>query len=133
MLAWYHFTTIFIAPRKIPSLRKTTSDGKRRDFDLDIAVIALPHISNFADFDPLEGEPGSAAVCRSRRDGASPGSILLPGSKYTIDDLYYLRKTSLEQAILRAVSTGIIIGICGGYQMLALPSTIRSTSNQPTS
>ena len=87
---------------------------------LDIAVIQLPHISNFDDFDPLAREPGvGLRYVASAADLDRPDLIILPGSKTTIPDLIWLDRQGLAQAIIERHRAGAaIIGICGGYQML---------------
>ena len=86
-----------------------------------IAVPILPHIANFDDLDPLEAEPAVELV-RVRPGAALPGDaalIILPGSKATIADLAALRQAGFDidiQAHLRR--GGVVIGLCGGYQML---------------
>lgn len=87
---------------------------------LDVAVIRLPRISNFTDFDPLEEEPDVRLryVHRGERLG-DPDLIIIPGSKNTIEDLLYLRRSGLEAEIVAAARRGVpVIGICGGFQML---------------
>ena len=87
---------------------------------LDIAVIQLPHISNFDDFDPLAREPGvGLRYVSAAADLGRPDLIILPGSKTTIPDLIWLEQQGLAAAILDRHQAGAaIIGICGGYQML---------------
>jgi adenosylcobyric acid synthase len=87
---------------------------------VDIAVIALPRISNFDDFDAVAGEPGvrlryvSSALALGR-----PDAVILPGSKSTIADLAWLRSQSLVEPIRQLAGEGkAVVGICGGYQML---------------
>ena len=83
-----------------------------------IAVIRLPRISNFTDFELLEQH---AAV-----DYVLPGAplggydcIILPGTKNTVEDLEDLQKSKMDKQILDVRARGIpVIGICGGYQML---------------
>ena len=87
---------------------------------LDVAVIRLPHISNFTDFPPLEEHP---AIGVRYIDGAEklgrPDLVILPGTKSTVSDLLWLRQSGLEAAILALASKEVpIFGICGGYQML---------------
>ncbi|MBN2232837.1 MAG: cobyric acid synthase [Deltaproteobacteria bacterium] len=87
---------------------------------LVIGVVKLPHISNFTDFDPLLHEPGV------RLDYLLPGDepdgcdvLVIPGSKNTIDDLCRLRTCGWDNRLKRfAAAGGMVIGICGGYQML---------------
>ncbi len=87
---------------------------------LDIAVVQLPHISNFDDFDPLAREPGvSLRYVAAAADLGQPDLIILPGSKTTIPDLAWLNGQGLESAIRQRHQSGAaIVGICGGYQML---------------
>jgi len=93
-------------------------DKKTKNMAVRIAVIRLPKISNFTDFELLEEH---AAV-----DYVSPGTslegydcIIIPGTKNTIDDLADLVKTGADRNIHSARKKGIpVIGICGGYQML---------------
>ncbi len=88
---------------------------------LDLAVIRLPHISNFTDFNALERHLGVELryVERVSQLG-NPDLILLPGTKNTISDLIWLRESGFEPAILRKTEFDHVpvIGICGGYQML---------------
>ncbi|MCX7912371.1 MAG: cobyric acid synthase [Dehalococcoidales bacterium] len=87
--------------------------------DLDIAVIRLPHISNYDDFDPLE-EAGCTLRFVSRPgELGNPHLIILPGTKSTVADLNQLRRSGLAGAIVAQVHSGTpVMGICGGYQML---------------
>ena len=87
---------------------------------LDIAVIRLPRISNFTDFSPFERyENVSVRYVEKVSDLHNPDMILLPGTKSTISDLKWLRQSGLEAAIYKAAAAGtLIMGICGGYQML---------------
>ncbi len=93
---------------------------------VDIALIDLPTISNFTDFDALKGEPDlRLRVVRRLDDLGQPDAILLPGSRNTVADLQYLRDTGLaarllELASLEPATTGgcEIVGICAGFQML---------------
>lgn len=94
--------------------RKTIGQG------IDIAVVRLPRISNFTDFQALTLEPSVSVryVTKSSELG-NPDVICLPGTKNTIKDLKWLRESGLEAAIMRLSLSGtILFGICGGYQML---------------
>lgn len=89
---------------------------------IDIVVIRLPHISNFTDFSPFERyENVSVRYISSVADLSQPDIIFLPGTKSTISDLQWLRESGLEAAIKKEADAGtLIIGICGGYQMLGI-------------
>ncbi len=87
---------------------------------LHIAVIRLPHTSNFDDFDPLRQEPDVALrfVDRVEQMG-TPDLIILPGTKTTIADLAFLRQRGLAARIVELARALVpVIGICGGYQMM---------------
>jgi adenosylcobyric acid synthase len=86
----------------------------------EVAVIRLPHIANFDDFDPLQAEPGVAVrYVSSARDLGAPHAIILPGTKSTVADLAWLRATGLDETIRTFASRGGAVGgVCGGYQML---------------
>jgi adenosylcobyric acid synthase len=87
---------------------------------IDIAVIRLPHISNFDDFDPLDKENGIRVRYVNSIDNLNhPDLIILPGSKTTVSDLGWLNNSGLAPRITELYQRGaFIIGICGGYQML---------------
>ena len=95
--------------------------GKKEQTGLaDIAVIRFPRISNFTDFAPLEcREELSLRYVSNAADFGNPDGVILPGTKSTIADLIWMRQNGLEGQILRhAAKGGLVIGICGGYQML---------------
>lgn len=85
-----------------------------------IAVIQLPHISNFTDFDPLFLDTGvHAYFCRSPEELGHAHAIILPGTKNTIDDLLWLRESGFDSVLARKRAEGaLLFGVCGGYQML---------------
>ena len=87
---------------------------------LDVAVVQVPHISNFDDFDPLSREDAVSLRYVNSADGLGrPDLIVLPGSKTTIPDLAWMDRQGLVSAIRRLHQEGTaVIGICGGYQML---------------
>lgn len=87
---------------------------------VDIAVIRLPRISNFTDFNPFECvEEVALHYVSTPAELGNPDIIMLPGTKNTMEDLLWLRQTGLEAAIKQHAARGkMIIGVCGGYQML---------------
>lgn len=86
---------------------------------IDIAVIRLPHISNFTDFGALDMmEEVSLRYVTKKSELGNPDVIFLPGTKNTMYDLRWLRESGLEAAIWRLKEKCRIIGICGGFQML---------------
>lgn len=101
------------------SLSERLGGGKKIGL-LDIAVIRLPRLSNFTDFNPLERMEEVALRYVSRpKELGNPDLIILPGTKNTMDDLRWLRESGMETLILKyANGGGALIGICGGYQML---------------
>ena len=86
---------------------------------LDLAVIRVPHISNFTDFDVFERYEGVALrYVDSAGALGHPDAILLPGSKNTMGDLLWMRGNGLEAAVLKRAADTVVFGICGGFQML---------------
>lgn len=85
-----------------------------------VAVISLPCISNFTDFDPLGRVEGlSLAFIQRPRDLAGFSALILPGSKNTRSDLGWIFKTGWAEKISAyAKAGGKILGVCGGFQML---------------
>ncbi|MFH1169384.1 MAG: cobyric acid synthase [Chloroflexota bacterium] len=87
--------------------------------DLDIAVIRLPHISNYDDFDPLEADGCRVRYVSRPDEMGRPHLIILPGTKSTMSDLEHLRRSGLAEAVLQQAAAGTpVTGICGGFQML---------------
>jgi len=88
----------------------------------NIAVIQFPHLANFTDFMWLERtEPLHVFYTTDTAELAHASMIILPGSKNTIADLLFLRDLHLDEALIQAEAAGVIvIGICGGYQMMGL-------------
>ncbi|MEO6165759.1 MAG: cobyric acid synthase, partial [Candidatus Binatia bacterium] len=106
VVPFYH--DIHIAEEDSVALEKRYAMKNRRDFDLDIAVIALPHIANFDDFDPFEREPRvRLRYVEAGDEMGQPDLIVLPGTKSTVADLAYLRRSGREREIINAVATGI--------------------------
>lgn len=86
---------------------------------LRIAVIALPSFSNFTDFDALTHEPAvDLRLCRTPAELAHADVVILPGSKQTASDLMWLRAYALDKTIQAHAAHSLVVGICGGMQML---------------
>ena len=86
---------------------------------LDVAIIRLPHISNFTDFDPLKQISGiSVRFVTSVLDLESADLIILPGSKNTLFDLRFLNEKGFAEKLNQLSGRTWILGICGGFQML---------------
>ena len=93
-------------------------NGNQQAGLIDIAVIALPKLSNFTDFDVFSQYNGvSVRYVRKCTELKQPDLIFLPGTKNTISDMKWLRESGMETAILKLNQTPIF-GICGGYQMM---------------
>ena len=88
---------------------------------LRVAVVKLPRISNATDIDPLVAEPGVAVRFVTRPEELSDADlVILPGSRSTVADLRWLRERGLAEAVARrAADDRPVLGICGGFQMLA--------------
>ena len=87
---------------------------------LKTAIVRLPHISNFTDFNLLGNEADVSVSYITRASEVKDADIIiLPGTKNTIEDLNWLKQQGIADEIVRhARNGGMVIGICGGYQML---------------
>lgn len=87
---------------------------------VNVAVVRLPHISNFTDFNVLERHPEvNLYYASAPEDIPQADIVILPGSKNTLADLSDLRRRGIAKSILEARENGkTVIGICGGYQMM---------------
>jgi adenosylcobyric acid synthase len=102
---------------------------KPSESQIDIVVIRLPRISNFTDFDILKREKD---ICVRFVDNeqfiGKPDLIIIPGSKNTIGDLTFIKENGIADTIKNHAENGtMVIGICGGYQMLG--KEIRDSGN----
>ena len=90
------------------------------DVVVDVAVVRVPRISNFDDFEPLADEPGvQVRFVRTPAQLAGADFIVLPGTKTTIADLAWLHASGMAAAVRAAAAQGRpVLGVCGGFQML---------------
>ncbi len=116
---------IGVAEEDSVALSKSTSADRSDPIagaagEIDIAVVQLPHIANFDDFDPLAAERG--VRLRYVRDAAelgAPSVVILPGSKATLSDLAWLEAKGLAEAIVTLARRRVpVVGICGGFQIM---------------
>ncbi len=102
----------------IPSEDSVSLGDKKANLSnkVDIAVIKLPRISNFTDFEPLERFAQVRYVGLGEPLG-NPDAVIIPGTKNTVSDLREMKDRGMDRQILSLRDTPIL-GICGGYQML---------------
>ncbi|MBR4322619.1 cobyric acid synthase [Treponema sp.] len=101
------------------NLQKQAKFHDKKD-EIQLAVVRLPHISNFTDFIPLQNLPSvNLYYVSSAGEVGSPDCIILPGTKNTLGDLDWLKESGLAEVIQNEAKKGTpIVGICGGFQML---------------
>jgi adenosylcobyric acid synthase len=117
-----YFTNLGLPEEDSVTFKSGLFDSTAFDEDfVEIAVIDLPHISNFTDFDAFRIEPDvRLRIVRTVEELNRPDAIVLPGSKNVIGDLEHLKKQGLDARIRQLVSsTGVeLVGLCGGFQMI---------------
>ncbi len=91
-----------------------------REASLTVAVVRFPRTSNATDVDALAGEPGvDVHVSTDPWLCADADLLVLPGSRATVSDLYWLQQRGLADVVRERAARGRpVLGICGGYQML---------------
>jgi cobyric acid synthase CobQ len=87
---------------------------------VDLALIDLPHISNFTDFEPFIAEPDvNIRLVRTAAELGTPSAILLPGSKNVMADSDFLHQSGLAEKITQCAADKVsVVGVCGGFQLL---------------
>ncbi|WP_449240579.1 cobyric acid synthase [Desulfoscipio gibsoniae] len=115
-----YFNNLYIQDEDSVVMEKKNYRAADNSGKVEIAVLRLPRISNFTDFDPLESEADVHLRYVGRDDIlGQPDLVIIPGSKNTIEDLLYLKQSGLAGAIVRLARRGVpVIGVCGGFQML---------------
>ncbi len=101
---------------------------------LRAAVVRLPHISNFDDFDPLRRAAVEVNFISDASGADGAHIVIIPGTKSTIADLRWMKARHLARAVTDAADRGAaVIGICGGYQMLceSLSDPLGADSGSP--
>ncbi|MCR4821493.1 MAG: cobyric acid synthase, partial [Treponema sp.] len=93
---------------------------REKNDEIQLAILRLPHISNFTDFLPLQNFPSvNAYYVQSAEDFGNPDGIIIPGTKNTLYDLAWLKENGLASLIQKEGEKGTpIAGICGGFQIL---------------
>jgi adenosylcobyric acid synthase len=88
---------------------------------LRVAVVRLPRLSNVTDVDALANEPGVAVrLATTPADLDDADLVIVPGTRATVSDLAWLRRSGIAAALAERAAAGrLVLGICGGYQMLA--------------
>ena len=128
-----YFTNIDVDDEDSVSLdrknKKQEARGKKQEDLIDVVIIRLPRISNFTDFDILIKEKSlNVRFVEDARSIGNPDLIILPGTKNTIGDLESIKENGIADAVIKVAKNGtMVIGICGGYQMLG--SVIRDPEN----
>src|SRR5215213_746171 len=91
------------------------------DHSLRVAVVRLPRMSNITDVDALAAEPGVEVVVTTNTAVIATADLaIVPGTRSTVHDLGWLRQRGLDTALAsRAHRRAPVLGLCGGYQMLA--------------
>ena len=131
-----YFSDIRLDGEDSVALDKKASHPLREDENADgrmnVAVVRLPHLANYTDFDSLEHDARVHLYYSSTPDDILQADvIILPGSKSTFSDLQALRDNGCADAIVEARRRGkTVVGVCGGYQMMGMvicdPSRVES-------
>lgn len=118
VLPWY--TDFNIEAEDSVVIEKCGKVSSKKTNAPSIAVIRIPHISNFTDFDPIAGLKDLDLYFIEKAENLFPFSaVIIPGSKNTRFDLDWLNKAGWSEKLIKyAGQGGHILGICGGYQMM---------------
>ena len=114
-----YLTDVYVPEEDSPRMARV-SDQDLHGGTIDIAILALPHMANFDEFDPLARRDGvRLRYVRQESELGRPDLVIIPGSKTTVDDLTALRQSGLEERVRRHLEDERpLIGVCGGLQML---------------
>jgi adenosylcobyric acid synthase len=102
----------------VPGVRLDAEDGVSLEdgggCSGTVAIVRLPHVSNFNEFDPIAGAVWLGAPDRTLYD-----TVIVPGTKNTVGDLHWMRAVGFDTWIRRQHAAGAqVIGVCGGFQIL---------------
>ena len=114
-----YLTDVYVPEEDSPRAARVSDPAAERGI-VDVAVIALPHIANFDEFDPLSRRSDvRLRYVREAGDLGNPDLLIIPGSKMTVMDLDFLRESGMETRVRKHISDGrALVGVCGGMQML---------------
>ena len=114
-----YLTDVYVPEEDSPRMARV-SDMDVHVGTIDVAILALPHMANFDEFDPLARRDSvRLRYVRQATDLGRPDLVIIPGSKTTVDDLTALRRSGLEDGVRRHLDDERpLIGVCGGMQML---------------
>nr|WP_174257555.1 cobyric acid synthase [Phytoactinopolyspora alkaliphila] len=113
------WTESSVLQSECPDARSAGRSGGSRP--LTVAVVRFPRVSNATDVDALACEPGVTVTLTADPGVVSAADlVVLPGSRATVSDLTWMRGRGLDTAVVARARAGLpVLGICGGYQMLA--------------
>ncbi|MEO8181921.1 MAG: cobyric acid synthase [Deltaproteobacteria bacterium] len=115
-----HVPGLRIADEDSVALEGRTNHPRPGAAQLDLVVVRLPHLSNYDDVLALEHEAGvSVRFSQEPLELRAADLVILPGTKSTLADLAWLRRSGIAAELSRrAAAGGLVLGICGGCQML---------------
>jgi adenosylcobyric acid synthase len=118
VLPWY--THIRIEPEDSVVIESPQKVNVKNSHRPAVAVIRLPHISNFTDFDPLRGLNALDVYFLEKLQPLDAfNAVILPGTKNTRSDLNWILSSGWGRTLSKYLkSGGHLLGVCGGYQML---------------
>ena len=118
VLPWY--SHIQIEPEDSVVIESPKKINVKSHQNPAVAVIRLPHISNFTDFDPLIALKKLEVYFLEKVQSLTDfKAVILPGSKNTRFDLNWTLSSGWNRALSEYLERrGPVLGICGGYQMM---------------
>ncbi len=118
VLPWY--SHIRIEPEDSVVIESPQKVSVKNHQNPAVAVIRLPHISNFTDFDPLLALQNLDVYFLEKiQDLTAFKAVILPGSKNTRFDLNWILATGWATVLSEYLNSGgYVLGICGGYQLM---------------